>query len=102
MEKPKKPPLDQSYAGPSGPDPNLNLNPADGRPGTSPTFNVRGLTSIGQGGSALVLIDGVEGNPALLNPQDVASVTVLKDAASSAIYGAKRCFWRSADNNQKS
>ncbi|MGE9310030.1 SusC/RagA family TonB-linked outer membrane protein [Niabella sp. CJ426] len=88
----KNRPLTNLSQGLQGMIPNLNLNPADGRPGTSPTFNVRGLTSIGQGGSALVLIDGVEGNPALLNPQDVASVTVLKDAASSAIYGARGAF----------
>lgn len=88
----KNRPLTNLTQGLQGLIPNLNLNPADGRPGTSPTFNVRGLTSIGQGGSALVLIDGVEGNPALLNPQDVASVTVLKDAASSAIYGARGAF----------
>lgn len=85
-------PLTNLAQGLQGMIPNLNLNPADGRPGTSATFNVRGLTSIGQGGSALVLIDGVEGNPSLLNPQDVASVTVLKDAASSAIYGARGAF----------
>lgn len=85
-------PLTNLTQGLQGMIPNLNLTPADGRPGTSATFNVRGLTSIGQGGSALVLIDGVEGNPALLNPQDVASVTVLKDAASSAIYGARGAF----------
>lgn len=88
----KNRPLTNLAQGLQGVIPGLNLNPADGRPGTSATFNVRGLTSIGQGGSALVLIDGVEGNPALLNPQDVASVTVLKDAASSAIYGARGAF----------
>lgn len=71
---------------------NLNITPADGRPSQSPSFNVRGRTSIGQGGSALILIDGVEGNPALINPQDIESVTVLKDAASSAIYGARGAF----------
>lgn len=85
-------PLTNVTQGLQGLIPNLNLTPGDGRPGTSATFNVRGLTSVGQGGSALVLIDGVEGNPALLNPQDVASVTVLKDAASSAIYGARGAF----------
>ena len=39
----------------------------------------------------LVLIDNVEGDIDLLNPEDIESVTVLKDAASSAIYGARRC-----------
>jgi TonB-linked SusC/RagA family outer membrane protein len=72
--------------------PNLNLNIADGRPTQSPSFNVRGTTSIGQGGSALVLIDGIEGDPGRINPNDIASVTVLKDAASAAIYGARAAF----------
>jgi len=72
--------------------PNLNIVMGDGKPVQSPTYNIRGTTSIGQGGSALVLIDGVEGDPSLLNPADVGSVTVLKDAASSAIYGARGAF----------
>jgi len=69
--------------------PNLNLKFTDGRPNASPSYNIRGTTSIGQGGSALVLIDGVEGDPVLLNPNDIESVSVLKDAASSAIYGSR-------------
>ena len=68
---------------------NLNLKFTDGRPNSSPSFNIRGKTSNGQGGSALVLIDGVEGNASLLNPNDIESVSVLKDAASSAIYGSR-------------
>ncbi len=68
---------------------NLNLKFTDGRPNSSPSFNIRGRTSIGQGGNALVLIDGVEGNAGLLNPNDIESVSVLKDAASSAIYGSR-------------
>ncbi|WP_083704260.1 SusC/RagA family TonB-linked outer membrane protein [Pontibacter indicus] len=72
--------------------PNLNLTPADGKPTQSPSFNIRGATSIGQGGNALVLIDGVEGNPALLNPHDIETVSVLKDAASASIYGARGAF----------
>jgi len=72
--------------------PNLNLTPLDGKPIQSPTYNIRGITSIGQGGNALVLIDGVEGDPSRLNPNDVASVSVLKDASSAAIYGARGAF----------
>ncbi|MFV0520899.1 MAG: SusC/RagA family TonB-linked outer membrane protein [Mangrovibacterium sp.] len=70
----------------------LNLVPGDGKPTQSPSFNIRGNTSIGQGGDALVLIDGVQGNPALLNPNDIESVSVLKDASASAIYGARGAF----------
>jgi len=72
--------------------PNLNLIMGDGKPMQSPAFNVRGGTSIGQGGNALVLIDGVQGDASLINPNDVASVTVLKDASSAAIYGARAAF----------
>lgn len=72
--------------------PNLNLRMLDGKPTQSPSFNIRGTTSIGQGGSALVLIDGVEGDPRVLNPNDIESVSVLKDAASASIYGARAAF----------
>ncbi len=72
--------------------PNLNIRMGDGKPTQSPSYNVRGVTSIGQGGNALVLIDGVEGDPSMLNPADIATITVLKDAASAAIYGARGSF----------
>jgi TonB-linked SusC/RagA family outer membrane protein len=72
--------------------PNLNLIPPDGKPYSSATYNIRGNTSIGQGGNALVLIDGVQGDPSLLNPNDIASVSVLKDASSAAIYGARAAY----------
>lgn len=69
--------------------PNLNISLSDGKPNRSATLNVRGTTSIGQGGSALVLIDGVEGSIDMLNPNDIESISVLKDAAASSIYGAR-------------
>lgn len=69
--------------------PNLNISLADGKPIRTADFNIRGVTSIGQGGSALILVDGVEGDPSMLNPDDIASVSVLKDAASAAIYGSR-------------
>lgn len=72
--------------------PNLNITMRDGKPDRGATYNVRGQTSIGAGGSALVLIDGVEGDPNTLNPQDVESVSVLKDASSAAVYGARGTF----------
>ncbi len=72
--------------------PNLNIQLLDGKPIQAPSYNIRGTTSIGQGGSALVLIDGVEGDPSLLNPNDIASVSMLKDAASASIYGARGAF----------
>ena len=71
--------------------PNLNISLSDGKPGRTADFNVRGAGSI-NGGSALVLIDGVEGDPSMLNPNDIESISVLKDAAASAIYGARAPF----------
>ena len=72
--------------------PNLNIRLLDGKPNQAPSFNIRGLTSIGQGGSALVLIDGVEGDASMINPNDIANISVLKDAASASIYGARGAF----------
>lgn len=72
--------------------PNLNITLLDGRPTQAPAYNIRGTTSIGQGGNALVLIDGVEGDPSLINPNDIESVSLLKDAASASIYGARGAF----------
>ncbi|MEN6453144.1 MAG: TonB-dependent receptor [Prolixibacteraceae bacterium] len=72
--------------------PNLNITMRDGKPSRGASYNVRGETSIGAGGSALILIDGVEGDPGTVNPQDVESVSVLKDASSAAVYGARGTF----------
>lgn len=60
-------------------------------PGENKSFNIRGTTSI-NGGEPLVLIDNVPGDIDMLNPEDIQSVSVLKDAASSAIYGARAAF----------
>ncbi|HEY9256452.1 TonB-dependent receptor plug domain-containing protein, partial [Chitinophaga sp.] len=85
-------PMTSATRGLQGVLPNLNIRMTDGKPIRGATYNVRGTTSIGAGGSALVLIDGVPGDPNLLNPNDIESVTVLKDAASAAIYGARGSF----------
>lgn len=71
--------------------PNLNITSSDGRPGTGASFNIRGYTSI-NGGSPLVLVDGVQIDPNQINPDDVQSVTVLKDAASAAVYGGRAAY----------
>lgn len=72
--------------------PNLNISYTNGRPTSNPDWNIRGLTSIGSGGEALILIDGVAGDPRNINTDDIASVTVLKDAASASIYGSRGAF----------
>ena len=71
---------------------NLNVNIVDGQPGRAATFNIRGYTGLGVSESPLILVDGVIMDPNLINPSDVASVTVLKDAASAAIYGARAAY----------
>lgn len=85
-------PMSNVTQGLQGVIPNLNISLADGKPNRSASYQIRGVSSIGQGGSALVLIDGVEGDPSMLNPNDIASVSVLKDASSAAIYGARGAF----------
>ena len=68
--------------------PGLNITSGSGRPGQAASLNIRGWNSI-NGGSPLVLIDGVEGDIQYLNPVDVESISVIKDAAAAAIYGAR-------------
>ena len=74
--------------------PNLNIDYTAGAPGTEPIINIRGYTSI-NGGSPLILIDGIPAEARdlnLLDAQDVSSISVLKDASSAAIYGARAAF----------
>ncbi len=67
----------------------FNVNSGSGAPESNPSLNVRGFTGINSTGSPLVLVDGVERNLGDINPNDVESVTILKDAAASAIYGSR-------------
>jgi TonB-linked SusC/RagA family outer membrane protein len=62
---------------------------ASPRPGTAPEMNLRGATSLNGAGSPLVLVDGIPGDFNFLNTDDIESINVLKDAASSAIYGSR-------------
>lgn len=67
----------------------LYVNQGGGRPGgDGATLRVRGQGTLNNS-NPLVIIDGVAGDMNLLNPQDVASVSVLKDAASASIYGSR-------------
>jgi TonB-linked SusC/RagA family outer membrane protein len=74
--------------------PGLNVSMNNGQPGTGATFNIRGLSTLGGPGtgSPLILVDGVERDPNLINPADVDNVTVLKDAASATIYGGRAAY----------
>lgn len=71
--------------------PNVQITTTSGAPGQGGNIKIRGDGSL-NGGDPLVLIDGVPGSLNRLNPADVESISVLKDAASSAIYGARGAF----------
>ena len=73
---------------------NFNVSIGDGEADDSPKYNIRGYTSI-NGGEPLVVIDGVVSTSDQLNrmnPTDIAGISVLKDAASSAIYGSRAAY----------
>ena len=71
--------------------PGLEVSSAGGKPGNEGnTLRIRGLGTFSSAGSnPLVLIDGIQGDMTNLDPDDVESISVLKDAASGAIYGAQ-------------
>lgn len=87
----------------------LNIIQTDGKPNHSGSIYIRGNSttyhtrkdatyatgetrSIGSGSGALVLIDGVEGTLSSVNPDDIETIAVLKDASSAAVYGARGAF----------
>lgn len=69
-------------------------NSSGGSLESNPSINIRGTATIGEGssGSPLVLIDGMEGDINTINSQDIESISVLKDAAASSIYGSRAPF----------
>ena len=73
---------------------NLSTTNSGGMLDGGMSINIRGTGSIGNGSvdSPLVLIDGIEGDMNSLNPNDIESVSVLKDAASASIYGSRAAF----------
>ena len=72
--------------------PNVNVTMPNGMPGQDGLINIRGIGSISGSTSPLVLIDNVEGNINNINPYDVESITVLKDASAAAVYGARAAY----------
>ena len=71
--------------------PGLKIEGTTGTPGDNLSYNIRGTTSI-NGGGPLVLVNNVPMDINMIDPQDIESVSVLKDAASAAIYGARAAF----------
>lgn len=75
--------------------PNLNLSITrnnGGQPGHGMSWNIRGTGSLSGNDAPLVLVDGVEMDPSNLDPNSIQSVSILKDAAASAIYGSRAPF----------
>lgn len=85
--------------------PNLNVSATNASPNASPSFNVRGGTSIGldsdgkkweiKNGSPLIIVDGIQVDTDylnMMNPSDIENISVLKDASASAIYGARATY----------
>ena len=72
--------------------PGVTLTSNDGAPGSTSSIKIRGFSSINAGNDPLIIVDGAPYNSdqlTNLNPNDVESMTVLKDAASNALYGAR-------------
>lgn len=69
----------------------VQMTSSNGAPGSESSITIRGITSINAGGSPLIVVDGApySGDLDNINPNDVESMTVLKDAASTALYGAR-------------
>lgn len=87
-------PIQNIAQGLQGAVPNLNIDFLSGEPGTTPNINIRGFTSI-NGGNPLILVDNVPMDASELNyiaPSDIKSISILKDASSAAIYGARAAY----------
>lgn len=73
--------------------PGLNISTSSGVPGQAAAINIRGQESISSSSTGpLVLIDGSIGDMNTVNPNDVESISVIKDAAAAAVYGARAAF----------
>ena len=71
--------------------PGLNITTQTGNPGSSGKLNIRGFTSINEA-DPIVLIDGAIGDLEDVNPNDVESISVIKDAAAAAVYGGRAAY----------
>ena len=73
---------------------NFSVNKTGGELNNNLEMDIRGGGTIGEGSKSapLVLIDGIEGDMNSINPNDIKSISVLKDASSSAIYGSRAAF----------
>ena len=83
--------LTNVFSGLQGEIAGVQMTNTSGDPSATPTFAIRGFGSINAGTSPLIIVDGApyDGGWNNLNPNDVENITVLKDAASNALYGAR-------------
>jgi TonB-linked SusC/RagA family outer membrane protein len=84
-------PITNGLSALAGVAPGVVVNPSTGQPGSSPTIRIRGFGSINASNDPLIIVDGVQFQSPLsnINPEDIENLTVLKDAASTALYGSK-------------
>ena len=87
-EELKGKPIANALEGLQGTTPGLVIQQGSSTPGGSPSINIRGYNTMNDN-SPLVLIDGIEGSLANINPADIEHISVLKDASSTAIYGSR-------------
>ena len=72
----------------------LDLTNSSGQAGSTPNFTIRGERSLTASNAPLILVDGIDYGTSLdINPTDIESIEVLKDASSTAIYGTTGCEW---------
>ena len=71
--------------------PGIRVSSGNNQPGMTASISIRGVGSFSAGGGPLYVVDGVpyDGDISAINPQDIASTSILKDAASAALYGAR-------------
>jgi len=85
----KNRPVTDPVAGLQGQVAGVNVTQSDGTPGAAATINIRGVGSLQSGTSPLVIVDGVPGTMTYIDPNDIESISVLKDASASAMYGSR-------------
>jgi TonB-linked SusC/RagA family outer membrane protein len=71
--------------------PGVNIITGSGQPGQNPTIRIRGISSINSSSDPLIVLDGAvyTGNLNTIDPNEIETISVLKDAAASALYGAR-------------
>ena len=87
----EKRPVTNALAALAGTSAGVQVNTAYGQPGSDPTIRIRGFGSVNYSSAPLIVLDGAPYNGAMsnINPADIESINILKDAASTALYGSR-------------